>query len=268
MQAFVRQPRKRGFTLIELSLVLMILSLLLSGILTITNQEVRRGKMAELKMKMTAIENALLQFRIANNRMPCPGNLTLVTTNANYGLEASTLGNCAVGGAITVTLRDGGGGRTVAGPIPVHTLKLPEDYMFDPWGGKFLYAVDRYSTQVNAFTTYDVYNTTIGSITVNGTNGQLTNRAVAILLSYGPNGHGAWQRSGARKFNGSTNADEWENCECNATAAAVANTAFDSVYVQHPPSPSSNSANVYDDFLFFYTRPQLKSSGDTLTETP
>jgi prepilin-type N-terminal cleavage/methylation domain-containing protein len=283
MQKPPRFARATGFTLIELSVVLMLLSLMLGGILTAVNQEGRRAKQNELKSKLAAIEEALIRYRLANNRMPCPGNLALVTTHANYGQEAANPGTCT-GGAPAASHTDAI--NTVGGAVPVHALRLPDDYMYDPWGGKFLYMVDRRATgQLTGAPTngeargvlndhlppgtsgtfYSVANTTIGSITVNGTAGTYTpanNLAVVAIVSHGANGHGAFQRSGVQKFTGSMHGSEWENCSCIAAAAA----AFNATLIMRPATLSTSGAFSYDDYLFFMTRQHLKSGAESLTE--
>lgn len=255
-----------GFTLVELGLVLIILSMMISGILAIATQNVRMAKKTELRAKMDAIENALRNYRKAQDRLPCPGSLTVdYTDSANLGIEGATAGTCT-GGSPAATFTDGG--STVGGIVPVRALGLTDDHAVDPWGNYFLYVVDRRATGSAAFTTYNINNTLIGSITIKDntspTPATLTALGVALVASFGPNGHGAYQTSGTRKYTGSTNAHEWENCGCNATTATTFNATF---YMHSSTSSASSVLDSFDDEVRYYTRPQFPSgSSDIVTE--
>jgi prepilin-type N-terminal cleavage/methylation domain-containing protein len=280
--------KRAGFTLLELSVVIIVLSLILSGIMTIITQEVRTTKMAELKMKMDAIEVALQNFRRDNNRLPCPASLTTAVTNAQFGVTAATPGTCT-GGAPAANYSDGS--NTVAGMVPVSSLGLPDDYAFDPWGGKFTYAVDKRVTGSltltgaptntepkgvlnnhlppgTSGTYYGPENTTIGTMTVNDLAGNArTTKAIAIVLSHGPNGHGAFLLSGTRKSIGSNNTNEQENCECNSAATAAV-PPVDTTFVMGPNALSTAGDLTYsfDDIVRYYVRAQLLSAGEVLNE--
>lgn len=254
-----------GFTLLELGLVLVVLSLLISGLLAAATQNVRISKQEELKNKMDAIEAALVSFRKANNRLPCPGDITVADTSVYLGVESATAGTCtggtpAVPGALV-------SGNAVGGGVPVRALGLPDVYAIDPWGNYFFYVVDKRITGSSAFTTYSAGNSSIGALTIKDEAGATrTSRGVALLLSFGTNGHGAYQANGTRKYVGSTNAHEWDNCGCNATAA----TSFDAVFFMHPGTAAVAGALAgFDDTARYYMREYfLSNTADTLTETP
>jgi prepilin-type N-terminal cleavage/methylation domain-containing protein len=261
-----RQRLHSGFSLLELSIVLIVLSLMLGGILAVVTQETRRMKMDALKAKMNTIERAVLGFRKSQGRLPCPAKPSLDITHASFGLEASNPGSC-VGGAIVADFTDGV--KTVGGTVPVHTLGLPEEYMFDPWGGRFTYIVDIDLTATSAFTSNLIASTDLGSITVNDANGNAReDKAVLAIISHGPNGHGAFQLEPVRRNMSSNNASELQNCDC--TNAAVAG-AFNAIIVMSSNTISSGDGDVtriFDDIVKFYTRTSFMSSGESLTETP
>lgn len=257
-------PGRDGFTLIELSIVLIILSVMLGGVLSVLTQEMRRSKQAELKIKLEAIESAMIAFRKASNRLPCPGSSTLAFENANFGAEANVPGTCT-GGAVAATFNDTAGGMfSVAGTVPVKALNLPDDYAFDPWGGRFLYIVDRRITAAAAFNTYPITDPNIGTLTIRDEAGNnRTTRGLVAIISHGPNGHGAYQREPVRKSLGSTNAAELTNCHCDAAAAA---TAYASTFFIHP-NTSAGGLNSFDDEGVYYTRVQFPSAADILSES-
>lgn len=249
--------RQRGFTLLELSIVLLILSLIAGGLLTALAQNTRIQKEKELQQKLTAIESGLIKFRRHYNRMPCPADGSLDIGNAKFGVEASNIGSCD--GNPAANFNDTG--NTSGGVVPVRTLGLPDEFMFDPWGGRFSYAVDIRMTAPSAFINYGMSDATIGSITIlDGAGQTVTTKAIASLVSHGNNGHGAFQLSGSRKATGSTNANELKNCHCDTNGVA---TTFNNQFVIQPSTgANSNSANSFDDTVRYWLRSQIYSAND------
>jgi prepilin-type N-terminal cleavage/methylation domain-containing protein len=246
-----------GFTLLELSIVLLVLSLVAGGALAIMTQEIRRNKQNELQTKMDAIQEAMIKFRRQNNRLPCPADATIALSEEKFGMEASNAGTCDGDPAANFNDTE----NTVGGVVPVKSLGLPDDYMFDPWGGRFSYVVDMRMTAPLAFTTYPVTSTTIGSITVLdvASNNRTTN-AIAVLISHGNNGHGAYQLSGLRKSARSSNTDEQMNCYCDENATA---TTFDNIFIMRPHTGStSSSTGSFDDVVRYWVRSQMFSPAD------
>jgi prepilin-type N-terminal cleavage/methylation domain-containing protein len=151
-----------GFTLLELSIVLIIIALVtgmsvVSGISVVANV-----RQTATQSKIAAIEQAMLANRITNDRIPCPASLTLLPTDPNYGVEAANPGSCT-GGTPAATFTSPNG--AAEGAVPTVTLGLPNDFMYDGWGSRFRYAVDKNTTNAGAFPTLSLaYG---GTITVN-----------------------------------------------------------------------------------------------------
>jgi prepilin-type N-terminal cleavage/methylation domain-containing protein len=255
-------PRKKtGFTLLELAIVLVILSLMVSGIASMATQNTRREKSTDLQKRMDAIETGLMNFRRKNGRLPCPADATLLITSQYFGVETITAGACTNGASYTsghspsaaqaANFYDGT--NTVAGAVPVKALALPDEYAFDPWGNRFFYAVDKRMTAAAAFTTYSISAGGIGTLTiVDGSGNNRTTTAIALLMSYGPNGHGAYQYNGTVKSFGSTNTNEQANCHCGSDASP---NAFTATFYQTPASISpTDPLNGFDDIVRYYMR--------------
>lgn len=129
----------RGFTLIELAIVLLVVALLLSGMLLplAAQQDVRNY--ADTQKILTEAREALLGFAMANDRLPCPAKV------ATTGVESlSSPGVCS---------------NPYDGFFPAVTVGLaPTDaqgYLLDGWGGDSVRRV-RYAVSTangNAFTT-------------------------------------------------------------------------------------------------------------------
>lgn len=263
-----RSPCKpqSGFTLLELSIVILILSLSVGGIMVVVNQNIRIEKRNELTIKIDRIEAALMDYRIANGRLPCPADLTQLITAANFGVEAANAGTCTGGSpaANFASLAPVG----VAGGLPTKTLGLQIEDAFDPWGNRFLYAVDsRITATGNPFNTYPPHDTgSIGmfSILDNNANNVATN-TLYVILSHGENGHGAYGRSGIRKSAGSINGQELDNCDCTSGGATG---TFDKVFYRYPETDSTTLRNNYDDHTFFKRRQDMLSPSERNRSAP
>lgn len=249
--------QRQGFTLIELSIVLLILSLIGGGLLAALTQNTRLTQQKELQSKLDAIESGLIRYRRQYNRLPCPADGSLTVSDRYFGIEAANSGVCD--GNPSANFNDSA--NTSEGVIPVRTLGLPDDFIFDPWGGRFSYAVDIRMTAPSAFMNHAMDDLTIGSITLVDSNElEITDRAIAVVLSHGANGHGAFQLSGLRKSSGSENANELLNCHCNSEASPV---DYTSRYVIQPSSgANANSTQSYDDIVNYWVRSQIYSAND------
>jgi prepilin-type N-terminal cleavage/methylation domain-containing protein len=123
-----------GFTLIELSMVLLIVGLLLAGILTPLATSLEQRKRDEMGTQYDDIEETLIGFAIVNGRLPCPdcpddSTGTCATGDENDGIEdQSGAGGCDVGAT-----------TTIEGNLPWATLGIDGT---DPWGNTLQYHVE------------------------------------------------------------------------------------------------------------------------------
>jgi type II secretory pathway pseudopilin PulG len=143
-------PRKRsqGFTLTEIAIAFLIVSLLLAGFMhTLAAQTDQRNR-ADTQRRLEEAKELLLTFAIVNGRLPCPA-------------RCSDFPACSVAGDGGTEQPAGGGACTdgYAGYLPGTTLGfLPVDasgYALDAWGNRIRYAVSQTTTgaAANHFTT-------------------------------------------------------------------------------------------------------------------
>ena len=92
-----RKLERAGFTLLELSIVLAIIAVIATGSLTMFTASLQERQWQDTQDKLKAIQTALYNFRLANNRIPCPADVTLATTDPNFGVEAANPGTCTGG---------------------------------------------------------------------------------------------------------------------------------------------------------------------------
>ncbi len=127
------KPSESGFTLIELSVVLLIVGMMLSGLFVSLGQSTESKRRTDATAQLTRLEEALYGFAQTYGRLPCPA------TDLTAGVESPA----------------GGGNCLVAnGFVPYITLGLqvaPSSggYMIDPWQRPLLYSVAIHATGGN-----------------------------------------------------------------------------------------------------------------------
>jgi prepilin-type N-terminal cleavage/methylation domain-containing protein len=131
----------RGFTLIEMVMVLFIVALLLGGLLPTISGQVEQRRVSETRKQLDEIQQALIGYAVINGRLPCPAS------SGSNGAE-SPLG----GGSCT---------NFYNGFVPAATLGLSatdsSGFAVDSWGNRIRYAVTLWSSTTpnipNVFTT-------------------------------------------------------------------------------------------------------------------
>jgi type II secretory pathway pseudopilin PulG len=276
------QPRRSaGFSLLEMSIVITIMVTVAAATVSTGSSIIEISRKASTNTKLDVIESTLMAFRLANNRLPCPGDLTLTDIPANaatYGYEANNTSGTCTGGSPAANFSATNtqnanipAGTTVAeGAVPVRTLNLPDEFQWDGWGRKFGYAIwTPYAAAATSTASYPgflVYGPAqnCGGMTVeNAGHSSRTAATAYVLISYGPDGHGAYLKNGTQYLMGSDNADELTNCHCTSTAPNTA--TYTGTYVQEEPNQVSaaDSLNVFDDIVRYKDRWQMQNSYDT-----
>ena len=228
-----------GFSLVELAIVLLLVTLLLGGMLMPLSAQNELRKTAETQRSLNEVRDALLGFAIANGRLPCPA------AAGSGGMEA--------GGASVACM--GAANGVADGFLPGVTLSLaPSDdqgYLLDAWGNRIRYAVTvAPGAAPNAFTTSNGISNfwrannapptadlqicstsaSIGSPATSkadcSASKALTKTAVAVIYSTGKN-----------SASGAGGADE------------AANNVSDRVFVAHEARPASAAGGEFDDLL-------------------
>ena len=127
----------KGFSLIELAIVLFVVGLMLGGLLTPLATKVEFDNRNETTENMDEIKDILLGFAMVNGYLPCPDCRDDQGNCAGIG---STLRND--GGEDLITAASGVPGLTCAsdvGNLPWTTLGVSEA---DAWGNHYTYRVD------------------------------------------------------------------------------------------------------------------------------
>ena len=206
----------RGFTLIEMAIVLIILTLVVGGALVPLGAQIEQRQRAETQRTLDEIKEALIGYTLSNGVLPCPSDTDPITGNPN---------GVAITGCTTSVI--------ATGYIPWVTLGVINH---DAWGNLIRYAVD------TKFTTTFTLQTT-GSITIQtrntaGVTVNLSSAIPAAVLSLGKNGYGALSSDFiAQSGVPANNPDEKQNIASGSLT-----------YLSRTPAPSGTSATIGGEF--------------------
>ena len=120
----------RGFTLVEIAVVLLVLALLLGILATFSGGLVAQQRREITRQRLQGVDTALALFVAQNKRLPCPADGALASSNAAAGVEnpnPPTTAACA--------------NDQARGVVPWRALGLAEQDVTDGWGNRFTYRV-------------------------------------------------------------------------------------------------------------------------------
>lgn len=222
--------RQRGFSLVELAVVLTIVALLLSSLLYTFSAQVEQRNRNETEQRLAEARELLLGFAIVNGRLPCPA------TAASYGVEAP-----AGGGAACTSPYNGFLPAVTIGFKPIDAL----GFGVDSWGNRIRYALDpvvwnvtgRFNT-AHTSTAWALTNTPANIVVCNvapggggntcDANTSVTNlnTVAVVVLSTGKNG-----------ATGGTGTNEARNVDATP------------LFVWRAPDPNTAAGGEYDDLV-------------------
>jgi prepilin-type N-terminal cleavage/methylation domain-containing protein len=257
---FIKSYRKSGFSLVEMSVVLVIISTILGSVIVLTNKAQDRSKYEITIAKIKAIDERLQQYAIKGGIIPCPARRNSALNSATFGIATDCTTN------LTAPADNGIGtdtGQVRIGVVPTRTLGLPDDYMFDAWGMRISYAVNKnLATTVAAFTAYTKPAT--GGIAIVDSAGNSvfdTNAALNklfpayVVISHGMDKKGAIAQAGT-----STNS-------CGGSSDDVLNCGNTGVFRDSSVKIINPAANAYfDDVIMWRIYDYLDNTNDYTSE--
>lgn len=250
----------RGFTLIELAVVIAIVALLLGALLVPLATQIQSRNVKETQLALKDIRQALVGFAVTQGRLPCPDT-------DRDGLENQPCG--------TSTTLD-----YAEGFLPWQDLAVMPT---DAWGRLFRYAVSPEFTYATipgtapAVDQLDLSDEPLANLIINtrgdnpalGGGGetkeviQLAPRAPAVVLSVGSNGFGGSQLGGVDLGFAAAATDELNNVSVISPGVV---TPGPRTFVHRPHTPSQTGCSdtaegqpfcEYDDVVIWLSAPAL-----------
>ena len=277
---------QQGFTLIELAIVLVIVTILVGGLAMPLSAQIEARRISETRKTIEEAKEAIIGYAMSHTTNQCTCDYTAGGVYAGgcpQTLCLAKLGAVTTSGTAQLTLQprhylpcpdvnidldttmdnDGDGlasdanngreDRNAAGDCSASTGNLPWVTLAtadqDAWGNRLYYALSSpYGNLVTGFINTNDGDKQICSSSVSPgcTTGLIATQVPVVLISYGPNG---W---GARNVNNSslatpTSADELEN------------TDADLIYVSRSPSKADAAAGEFDDLVAWISKSVLIS---------
>ncbi|MBL8405203.1 MAG: type II secretion system protein [Dechloromonas sp.] len=210
-----QSKKNRGFTLVELAIVLVIAALLSGGLMMTISSQIEQGSRSSTQQQLQDIRDALLGYAASHSALDGKPYLPCPDTDSD-GLENRTGHTCT----------------NPAGQLPWSDLGIANQ---DAWGNRFRYQVEA------AFARKDIGFTLTSTATIRVCDqatctSTLATALPAVIVSHGRNGLGA-TTSGNTVNPAPSGADELEN------------TNGDVNFVWHTPTPAG--ANEFDDLVIW-----------------
>ena len=263
----------RGFSLVELAVVMAIVAFLLGGVIFTLSAQVEQRNFEETRRRLDQARELILAFAIVNGRLPCPARSAATTTPLTVPGDEVVI---AATGCIGDGIADCYGGVLSAGPPVVTGGFLPARAIgyqqvdsaglaVDAWGNRIRYAVARTvfagtctGTPTSPYFVNSTYlknngiacqpgdllicksGSGITSSACGGASNQIMTQGllVAIIFSTGKNGS-----------TGGTGTDEAANL--NGAGSA------DPIFVYHTPTPGTATNGEFDDQFTWITVGEL-----------
>lgn len=242
---------QQGFSLVELSLVMLILGVLITGAFSLAKVGQTQKKYDTTENKLQKIKRAMLTFSLISGHLPCPD----VDANGNEERVA-----------------DGVACSAVSGWVPYVDIGLSRSDVVDSWGNLISYSIDSQATNlimvnnVNHDASYfnglsspgadglsfnlstpptltNIGGSTSGTLDVQNVDGSwwATNQ-IAILVAYNSNGATTIASCSV------PNASNLETINCNGSAT-----------FQYSPLVLTNNGAFFDDILMPISATEVKA---------
>ncbi|MBU6339195.1 MAG: type II secretion system GspH family protein [Rickettsiales bacterium] len=254
MKKYGKKKSNTAFSLLELSIVILIIAVFISGIMYAAAGASNIAKAKVTTDRMKEIYRAIGGYLSTNGRMPCPAPITDIKGATTYGNsqtdgKGNASGNCyqanttsRLSGVFVAT-------NLLYGMVPVQDLRLSSDMAEDGFGSKFAYIVDQRFAgfKENGSTTYnfdyapDTSVITIKEAIDGSTTQTISSDAAFAIISYGANKSGAYSANSATQNARSSDSYEQEN-DLNAGV-------FDSNLIS-----VAKRDDIFDDIIFYKTK--------------
>ncbi len=265
---------QRGFSMVELAVVLSIVAVIIGGALTLSNKYMETQKVNKTIGHLQRINSALQIFALKHGYLPCPAHFS--TTDPTLFGKPSDCRPSALAPPQGTENQGSAASAVRIGVVPTRFLGLPDRVMFDSWGNRIIYAMirnignenppyddNRHANKIEDYVTSassnpsDAFPAT-SPITVGyeagGANPVIdpaSNDVIAyVLVSLGKNRYGAFDRNGNQTIGclGGSFATA-DRANCNYT---------NNIFTVMKPSNSSVNAQYADDIVIWQSIAQIR----------
>jgi len=237
-----------GFSLLEMSITILILSILLIGGINFICYLTALSKKQTTERKITDLKKEIEKYVLENKKLPCPADLSVSGESNNYGVENrdSNTNKCSDTQTSGYFINE----NLIYGLIPTKTLELTDDFTTDGWENQIVYVVDkRFTNDYDSSNNTGFFISGGKSITIKdySRNNASLDNAIYVMVSNGKNGIGSF-KNGNNTWNSSdlnkvTEISEKENTYSDGT--------FDNIFVKD--TENSN----FDDIINYQTKTEI-----------
>jgi prepilin-type N-terminal cleavage/methylation domain-containing protein len=232
----------RGFTLVEIAVVMMIVALLLGGLMYTLAAQIEQRAIEETRSRLEAARELLLSYAIVNGRLPCPAIAT-----SSGGEDPAGGGTCA---------------NPYGGFLPARTIGYQivdaNGFAVDSWQNRIRYAVSAAALTGCAVPSTLPHFTNSANLKQNGITCQPSD-LVVCKSSTGITNPGTPTATCGPAANALTNQTvvvaivhsigKNGSVACPACVDEAANTNGDPAFVSHAPAPAEVTNGEFDDQL-------------------
>jgi type II secretory pathway pseudopilin PulG len=184
---------RNAYSLVELSISITIVAVLIASGLNIFTKRNEADKTKLTLERMAKIEESIINYIDLNGFIPCPAQGNLLESNTYFG--------DSIASTVYVSPHCSNNLNNYVGMVPVRNLNLEDKYAYDGWGRKFSFRVGSGLSSATDYANTN-YNGDISVVDLAGndrTNINSPNEnyqgAAFIIISYGPDGLGAWSKN-------------------------------------------------------------------------
>ena len=203
----------KAFTLLELAVVIVIITLLTAGGVAMLMSAMSRKSYSDTQEEINDVQKIIGDYFVAHGYIPCPADITKGEGAAGFG---NGVGTGAVGAA-ACTAANWTTGNVVAGGLPTWQLRMEDRYGSDAFGNKLIYVAYAPATVAGASAAFPPGTSITDGIRFKYDSGDVTAGSyVFAVISLAESGGGI-PRSGGSKGRGTGNSDVDAQlaCKCN-----------------------------------------------------
>lgn len=246
-----------GFSLLETSIVLVILATIATGLLALGAKKAEQNRYDQTRYALDEVESALKAFVEKGGYLPCPASPSAAPGSATFGVAD----DCAAATPALANITVSGTGTNEEvwiGAVPTRTLSLPDSLMYDAMGNRLRYTVmKKLAIDTEGVGEFCSTVTTGGIRIMDAYGNQIppaaTNSVVAYaLVSFGKDAVGAYQRNGAAGT----------ACPAASTVVREENCDADQTFIDAAYNDGTVAASYFDDMVRWKFVYQVVADGD------